>query len=515
MKQSRFIYSSIIMVIMNFLIRIIGFSYDISLSRLLGAEAMGLFQIAMSTMMTFLIITTGGVPTSVSKLVAEQNSRKNHGNIESIYKVAIIFNFILSIILSLILIIFAEIISIKIFKNKEMIIGIYLLIPAIIIHSLSSVLKSYFYGMRNVMTPSISQVIEHGTRFIFVIGVLYTISPLGPVYGAIIAILGISVGEFFDLIWSIYSRRRLNNNNKNKIKGKENKKLFLGRLLYMAIPLTLSGFLGVILRFSNTILIPNRLMVSGYSSSDSIAIFGRITGMTMPLIHLPFVVTSALVINLIPSLSEQVQLKRHEEIKSDIELALKVTFLISIPLTFIYVTLSKPLAKLLYNDIVVAEFIHIMGYGTLLLALRHTFSGILYGINKQINATINRLIGMILQVLLVYFLVGNPRFGIYGYFISFFASLIISLILDIFSLRMGINYKLDYWDIIGKPVLASCAMIGFIYISTYDILYIHNLDSIVFLYSLLVGSFTYILVLVFTGAIPKNLIQRIVVGLRK
>lgn len=515
MGKNRFIYSSIVMVIMNFFIRTIGFSYDILLSKLLGAEAMGLFHIAMSTMMTFLIITTAGIPISVSKLVAEQNSRKNHEGVESTYKSAILFNLLLSIILSIILLFSAEFISIKIFKDKDMMLGVYLLAPALVIHSLSSVLKSYFYGMKNVMTPSISQIIEHMTRFIFVIGILYFVYPVDPVYGAIIAIFGISIGEFFDLIWSLHAKERLYKKKGNKLIKKQNNISSLVRILSMAIPLTISGFLGVILRFSNTILIPSRLIVSGYSNSEAIASFGRITGMAMPLIYLPFIVTSALVINLIPSLSEQMALKRYREIKSDIQLALKITFLVSIPLTFIYVMLSKPLANLLYNDPKAARFIRVMGYGTVFLALQHTLSGILYGLNKQVNATMNSLIGMALQVFLVYYLVGNPKFGIDGYFISYFASLFVTLVLDVFSLRRSIKCRFNYLDILGKPLLASCFMVGFIYITNYDISYLENVDFVIFIYSLLIGALAYVFMLMVTKAIPKDFIKRSFIQSRK
>ena len=496
------------MVIMNFFIRIIGFSYDIILSKFLGAEAMGLFHIAMSTMMTFLIITTGGIPTSVSKLVAEQNSKRNHYGVEKIYRLAIWFNFLLSIVLSIIMISSARLIAIKIFKDKDMVIGVYLLAPAIVIHSLSAVLKSYYYGMKNVITPGISQIIEHLTRFIFVIGILYFTYPMSPIYGAMVAIFGISIGEFFDLIWSFNAKQKLYKDGNKRLSKKGNEFSVLFKLLSMAIPLTVSGFFGVILRFSNTILIPGRLIASGYSSSQSIATFGRITGMTMPLIHLPFIVTSALVVNLIPSLSEQMALKRYKEIKVDIELALKVTLLVAIPLTFIYVTLSKPLANFLYTDPEVAKFIQIMGYGTVLIALRHTLSGVLYGLNKQVNATINRLIGMVLQLSIVYFLVGNPKFRIYGYFIGYFSSLFITLILDIFSLRRLISCKFNYIDILGKPLFASSFMVGFIYMTTYDMSYLHNIGSFSFVYGLLAGGISYIFILVLTKAIPKNFIKR-------
>lgn len=492
------------MVFMNIIIRIIGFTYDVLLSRFLGAEALGLFQIAMSTLMTFLILTSSGIPTCVTKLVAEQNSKKNKCNVESIFRSALFLNLFVSITLGVALLLSAEFIAIKILKNKDMIFGVYLLLPALIILSLSTVLKSYFYGMKNIITPSIAQIIEHATRFIIIIGILYYLCPIEPVYGAMIAIFGISIGEFFDLIWSLFAKKQLYKNKTASLSNKKDNPSFLFQLLTMSLPLTISGFFSVILRFSNTILIPSRLMVAGYSSNESVAIFGRIMGMTMPLVHLPFIVTSALVINLIPSLSEQVVLKKYRDIKSDIQLSIKTTMLVSIPLTAIYVVLSKPLAIFLYKDPLAANIIHIMGYSTIFMALQHNLSGILYGLNKQIKATMNRLIGMVIQVTLVYFLVGNPQFGIYGFYISYYSSAVIIMILDVFALKKTIRIKLNYFDTFGKPLIASAFMILFMYVTTYDLRNLHNTNTLAFISSLLVSSLSYIFVLVLTKAIPKN-----------
>lgn len=500
------------MIFINFITRIIGFTYDVFLSKLLGAEAMGLFQIAMSTLMTFLVITSSGIPTCITKLVAEQNSKRNEDGIESIYKTAIWLNLSLSIGLGIIFLLSSNFIASKVLKNEDMLLGVYFLFPALIILSLSIVLKSYFYGMKNVVTPGIAQIIEHSTRFIVVIGFLYYVGPIKPVYGSMIAILGISIGEFCDLTWSIYAKNRLHKSKHHPLSNKQNHKSFLMEIISMSLPLTLSGFFGVMLRFSNTILIPSRLIVAGYSSSQSVATFGRIMGMTMPLIHLPFIVTSALVINLIPSISEQVVLKRYQDIKRDIHLSIKVTLLISIPLMFIYVVLSKPLAIFLYSDPMVSSFINIMGYSTVLLALQHNFSGILYGLNKQVTATINRLIGMVMQVILVYFLVGNPKFGIYGFFISFFSSTLITTGLDILTLKRAIKFKLDYLDLLGKPLVASALMIIVMYISNYDLTNIQNTSPLLFVSNLLIGALSYISILFITNALPKNSFKRIFNG---
>lgn len=497
------------MIIMNFLMRIIGFAYDVFLSNLLGAEAMGLFQIAMSTLMTFLILTISGIPTSFTKVIAEENSKNGYRNVEGIFKITMAFNLFLSVLLSGVLLYFSEFIAINMLKNKDMIIGVYLMVPAIIIHSLSNVFKAYFYGMKNMVFPSIAQVIEHLSRFLVIVSLLCYLGPKDPIIGAIIAVLGISIGEFFDLLWSYFSRKYLYKKPSYHPPTKGKSLPYLMRILTMAIPLTIAGSFGVILRFTNSILIPNRLVVAGYTNQEAIATFGRIMGMTMPLISLTFIVTSALVTNLIPNLSEQIARKRYRDIRRNIHLSLKATILVSFPLTALYTVFSKPLAIFLYKDPLVAPYIFIMGFATILMAIQHVITGVLLGLNKQINDTINGIIGMIIRVILIYLLVGNPRFGINGFFIAFYVSMIIIILLDLISLRSVIKLNLDYKDLFGKPLFASVFMLGAIYLSIYDFDHIENITSLNFIMSLVVGGFAYILILIVTKAIPKNFLIRL------
>ena len=496
------------MILVNFFVRIIGFTYEVLLSKILGAESMGLFQIAMSTLMIFFIFTSSGVPTIITKLIAEHNSKKNMTNVESIYKSAFLLNLFVSIILSIIILYSAEFISIKIFKNEDMLFGVYLLCPAIIILSMSIVIKSYFYGMKNIIIPSIGEIIENVARFLIIISILYYLSPIEPVYGAMIAILGISIGEIFNLSWTLYSKNKMYKKIPSTPLNKVGSSNFLYKILLMSFPLTISGFLSVILRFSNTIIIPSKLIEAGYSNSESVATFGRIMGMTMPLINLPFIVTSALVINLIPSLTEQIVLKKYKDIRDDIQLSIKATLLVSIPLAVLYSILSKSFATFLYNDQIVSDYIKIMGCSTIFFALQHNLSGILYGLNKQIAANINRLIGMMVQVITLYILVGNSRFGVMGIFISFYSSLFIIMLLDIFTLRKTTKLNFNYLDILGKPLFASAFMIIVIYLTNYDINNLQNSNALVFASNLVVGAIAYILVLVLTNSIPNDLFKR-------
>lgn len=441
MKKSSFVYGSILMTAMNFIIAFIGFSYDVLLSNLIGAEAMGLFQMSMSVLMIFMIITTAGVPMAVSQLVAQENSKNHKENVYQILKFSIILNFILSIVLSFILVCLSNPISEKIFKNRNMLQSIYFLVPIIIIISINSVIRGYYYGLKKVGVASVSEIINNVSRFLIVLGFLHYSYPVELEFGVLVAICGISIGEFFGLIWLILAYKRQNKKSSYPCYIQLNSIDILNQIIKIAGPLTITGLINVFLGFVNKILIPNKLMDLGYSNSEAYATLGRITGMAMSLIFMPFVITSALVINIVPSLSEQMALKNYRNMKADILFAIKITLIISIPLSILYRLFSEPLAVFLYNDKKVGEYLRILSYSTVFMALQHTFSGILQGLNKHTAITINRLIGMSIQLLLVYFLVGNPKFGINGFFIGFYLRIFVIFLLDLVTLRSIVKFR--------------------------------------------------------------------------
>jgi len=509
LSRNKFIQGSIIMILINIFTRTIGFAYEVLLSKHLGAEAMGWFQMVMSVLMVFLVFTISGIPSSITKLVAEEHFKGNRYNVEKIYKSAIFFNLILANLLCLLLLNSASFISEKVLGKEDLLLGIYLLIPAILIISLSNILRAYFYGIQNMIIPSVSQTIEHFSRFVLVIGAILYFSPIKPIYGTMLAILGISIGEFFDLAWSLIHKRKLTKippafNPNGWGYGKTLKKLLL-----LSLPLTLSSFFNVGLNFLNSILIPSRLVSAGYTNSLAMASFGRITGMAMPLINLPFLVTSSLVVNIIPSLSEQLSLNKRQNMKSDIYLAVKITLLISIPLTFLYVMLAEPISIFLYKDLLAANYIKIMGYGTGFLALQHTFSGILFGLNKQNQATSYRMLAMLIRVFLIYTLVGNPRVEIYGYFIAFYISNILIITLDFFTLKRTIEINFNYRDLILKPVLASLFMTVYLKLTVFDLDNLKYVDPLAFAFSLFVAFLSYVFILIVTKALPKDGLKEI------
>jgi Polysaccharide biosynthesis protein. len=103
LKARGFVYGSILMVMINLIVRAVDFAYDVMLSKYIGAEGLGLAHMARSVMMIFIVISTAGIPTAIARLVAEYNSKKNYSSIKKMLRVSILLAFTFGIVFSLII----------------------------------------------------------------------------------------------------------------------------------------------------------------------------------------------------------------------------------------------------------------------------------------------------------------------------------------------------------------------------------------------------------------------------
>lgn len=80
MKQSRFhistfITGTLLLTFTGVLSRIIGFFYRIFLSRTIGAEGLGIYQLIFPVLTLCISLSAAGIQTSISKFVAEEQGK--------------------------------------------------------------------------------------------------------------------------------------------------------------------------------------------------------------------------------------------------------------------------------------------------------------------------------------------------------------------------------------------------------------------------------------------------------
>ena len=516
MKKSSFIYGTILLVMVNFLVRSLGFIYRIMLSRLIGAEAIGLYQMVFPFLMLLTTVTTAGIPIAVSSLVAKENSLNNREGVYKILTIALCIGGALSLIISLLVSLNIDFIITKILKNKSIFYPFLYTIPAISLITFSSILRGFFYGLKDVSPPANAQIVEQLIRIIFVLSYLAYKKPSNPVLAATIGVIGVSLGEIFGLIYLVF---------KFNFKKLNPKKHFLkvysassfkvaGSILYISIPITIGKLVSVLIQTANSILIPQRLIIAGYTSSEAIQTFGKITGMTMPLLFLPFTVTSALAVNIIPDISEQIAINNMEDIRSKSNLAIKLTLLVAIPITFVYIIFGNHIAQLIYNQQDVGKYLTIASYSTIFLCMQHTLSGILHGMGKQVVNTINYLLGMLIQLYCTYFLIPNPKYGINGFFIGYILSAFVIFMLNMITLKRITGMRFFIIKSSIKATICSVFMIILMFYSYKASLLITNSNLLSTLFATILGFILYLVLLSVTKALDIRPIIKTIPSLK-
>ena len=96
--KSKFVKSTIILMIGGLITKILGMVIKIITNRLIGTEGLGVYMLITPTFMLLIAIAQLGFPIAISKLVAEDKSN-NKNLVFSTFPITIILNTIIMIIL--------------------------------------------------------------------------------------------------------------------------------------------------------------------------------------------------------------------------------------------------------------------------------------------------------------------------------------------------------------------------------------------------------------------------------
>ena len=164
MKQRNvFIESTIILILGGIITKILGFIIRIIYTRIVGAEVLGLYSLVMPTYSLLITIATLALPTTISKLIAENR----HNNLKILSTSTILIMSINAIVVILMLI-FAPFIANNLLHEERCYILIIAMSFTFPIISISSIVKGYFYGKQNMIPNVVSNIIEQIIRGILI-----------------------------------------------------------------------------------------------------------------------------------------------------------------------------------------------------------------------------------------------------------------------------------------------------------------------------------------------------------
>jgi stage V sporulation protein B len=416
MSKQTFIRGTLILIAAGFITKILGFVNRIVIARIMGEEGVGLYMMAVPTLLLAITLTQLGLPVAISKLVAEASAVQDKQRIKRILVVSLTITAILSIVFTLLLVTLAPLLSTVMFTDPRTLYPLLAISPIIPIVAISAVLRGYFQGIQNMRPSAISQVIEQITRIALVAVCTNTLLPYGVEFAASGAMISAVCGELASLLYMYIVFKR-----SKDIKLRENfqqtvqsgKKTFHD-LMKISLPTTGGRLIGSISYFFEPIVVAQSLAIAGVASSVATKQYGELTGYALPLLLLPSFISYALSTSLVPSISEALAKKHKRLIEFRLQQAMRFSFIAGGWSALIMFVFAAPILELMYGTDKTAIYIHMMAPCFIFFYLQGPLQAILQALDLANAAMINSLVGNIVKIACIFILVSRPEFQIMG-----------------------------------------------------------------------------------------------------
>lgn len=404
MKKNKFVLSTIILIIGGFVTKILGMLIKIVMTRTVGTTGIGLYMLINPTFILLISLSTLGLSTAISKLVAE-NNRNNKKLVFS----AIFITIIVNILLMFIVFLFASDIT-NLLKDDRVyypILSIALVLPFI---SISSILRGYFFGKEKVLPHVISNIFEDITRLISIVLFIPFFIKKGITYAVSFLVLSNIISELSSIIILFLFLPKNFKLTKNDIKPSTTN---IKDLLSISLPSTGSRLIGSIGLFFEPIILTYFLTKNGFTNDYIVSSYGTLNGIVMPLILLPSFFTGAISQALLPVISRFYSSNKLIEVRKKIKQAIFYSLLIGIPVTILFITIPEVPLKIIYNTTEGISYIRFLSVICLLHYIQSPLTATLQGMGKASIAMNGTLVGMIIRTIsLIIFC--NLNLGIWG-----------------------------------------------------------------------------------------------------
>lgn len=409
MKKSKFIQSTIILLIGGFLTKILGMIIKIITSRLLGTEGIGIYMLLTPTFSLFIAIAQLGFPVAISKLVAEE-TKNNKNLVFSIIPIAMLIN---------VIILFGIFISSDFIANtllheprtKLAILCIGFVLPFI---SISSIIRGYFFGKEKMIPHVVSNVMEDIIRMIILILGIPVFVKNGLEFAVAFLVLSNIISELTSiLILFFFLPKNFKIQKKDIVPNKQN----LKDIFSISLPTTGSRLIGNIGYFFEPIILTSTLLWVGYDNNFIVTEYGIISGYVLPLLLLPSFFTMAISQALIPIISKATAHKNYKYAKDKLKQAIFFSLLIGIPITILFELIPEIPLKLIYNTTEGINYIRVLAPICLLHYIQAPLSSTLQAMGKAKDALKGTLIGILLRTSTL-FIFSSLKIGMWGLVIA-------------------------------------------------------------------------------------------------
>lgn len=434
MSKKTFFRGTFLLTCAGLLSRIMGFFYRIFLSHTIGAEGIGLFQLVLPLQTLLLAITSSGIQTALSRLIAAHFATGEHKKARDFFCLGTLLAFLFSCVASSLLFLKADFFAVQILREartEEFLRILAFSLPFAVLHSC---INSYYFARKKAAFPSgmqfVEQLVRVGSSFLLY---LICVSNNLPVT-AMIAVGGTLASELAASILSLLVLSLHFHSYSHRIFQITKPFSDLHEILRTALPVTLNRLLLSVLAGIEVVLIPQRLQLYGVSPGEALSIYGIFTGLALPCILFPATVTNSASVMLMPSVAEMQALGYQKRIHYITVQTLRASLLLGCVCTLVFYCAGAFIGDFLFQSPTAGAYIQTLSFICPFLYLNTTLTSILHGLGQTGRSLVHSAAGILTRILFVVFAI--PVYGIRGYLYGILFSEILLSGLHIYALLM-------------------------------------------------------------------------------
>ena len=419
-------------VFFSIITRVIGFLFRIYISRTIGAEALGEYQVSFSIFMVLLTVVSSGLPFIVSRLTAQFRTKKDISSERKMITASVIIGIVLSLVLCGVIVAFIPVLR-HIFADDKCITILLILLPALVFSAVYATVRGNIWGRGKYFSLCITELFEQVARVLLFIILISGL--LGTTDGAIISAISMTGACLLScmLVLTIFFAT---GGKFSKVKDKN----YYKNILKKSSSITGVRVAGSLVQPLIALIVPLRLVSAGYTSAQALALYGTAMGMTIPFLYIPSTIIGSLSTALVPDLSSALVKNDMVYIKNRIVSAIRFTIFISVLFIPLYIGAGEIIGLFFYDNSLSGILLAQSAWVILPLGLTGISSSLLNSLGYEVKSMKNYILGAILLFLSIWFL---PKFfGINSLIWGFGALFVTTSFLNICMLRKIIGEKL-------------------------------------------------------------------------
>lgn len=427
MKQN--IYkSAAIVTVFSTIEKMMSFFYRVVLSRIIGAEGIGIYQICLSVFAVFLTAASSGIPVTVSRLMAKNNAVNDVRGKHAAVTAGVVGTLLFTIPIAILLFFGRNALGF-LFSDDRCTDIFLLLLPGLILTSVYAVMRGSFWGNKQFVPYSVIELLEDAVMVILGCVLVYGVTD--PVLGARRATIAVAVSYVFSfcvsLFWYFHKGGKF-----------VNPKRQLKPLFSASMPITAMRTSTSLLNSVVAVLLPLLLMKAyGLDNSEAISLYGIAIGMSLPILFIPSALIGSISVVVAPELSENFYRKKTAQVKFDVEKSIKAAVFIAALLVPILFVLGDEIGEFLYSNEMSGQIVQRCSFMLIPMCVTMITTTVLNSMNRERRTLIHFLIGAAAMIISI---VALTRFvGVYSYMIGLAASFLITGTLNLILLKKTIK----------------------------------------------------------------------------